>query len=92
VRAWTNGVLHLSCRTTNVVESTDGKLKKYLRSSVEDLTSFWDERDKMLAIQLYKIQASFGRSRTVLEHRYKANFLYYDLEGCVSRAALIFYL
>jgi len=50
IRAWTNKVLHLGCRTTNIVESAHGKLKKYLRSSVGDLTSCWDEIDKMLAI------------------------------------------
>jgi len=28
VRAWTYGVLHLGCRTTNIVESAHRKLKK----------------------------------------------------------------
>jgi len=28
VREWTNKVLHLGCRTTNIVESAHGKLKK----------------------------------------------------------------
>ena len=36
VRAWTNKVLHLGCRTTNIVESAHGALKKYLRSSLGD--------------------------------------------------------
>jgi len=57
---------------------------------VEDLTSCWDEIYKMLAIQLGEIQASFGRSRTVFEHIYKDNFLYYELEGYVSRTTLCF--
>jgi hypothetical protein len=69
VRAWTNKVLQLGCRTTNVVESTHEKLKKYLRSSVGDLTSCWDQIDKMLAIQLGEIQGSFGRSITIMEHK-----------------------
>jgi len=43
VREWTNKVLHLRCRTTNIVEFAHGKLKKYLRSSVGDLASCWDE-------------------------------------------------
>lgn len=30
VRAWTNKVLHLGCRNTNIVESAHGVLKKYL--------------------------------------------------------------
>jgi len=39
VREWTNKVLHLGCRTTNIVESAHGVLKRYLRSSVGDLAS-----------------------------------------------------
>lgn len=89
-RAWTDGVLHLGCKTTKIVESAHGKLKKYLRSTMRDLASRWDEIDKMLAIQLSEIQTSFGRSCTILEHKYKGNFLYYELEGCISRAALGF--
>ena len=50
MRAWTNKVLHLGCRTSNIVKSAHGKFKKYLRSSVRDLASCWDEIDKMLAI------------------------------------------
>jgi len=42
VRAWTNKILHLGCRNTNIVESAHGKLKKYLRSRVGDLVSCWD--------------------------------------------------
>jgi hypothetical protein len=28
VRAWTDSVLHIGCRTTNIVKSAHGKLKK----------------------------------------------------------------
>jgi len=76
VRAWTDNVLHLGYRTTNIVESAHARLKTYLRSIEGDLASSWNEIDKMLAIQLFEIQTSFGRSRTVLEHKYKGNFLY----------------
>jgi len=69
VRAWTNKFLHLGCRTTNIVESAHGHLKRYLRSSVRDLPSCWDEIDKMLKIQLGEIQGSFGRSITVMVHK-----------------------
>ena len=81
---------HLSCRTTNVVESAHGKLKKYLRHSLGDSETCWDVIDNVLTIQLSEIQASFGRSRTVLEHIYKGKFLYSKLEGCVSGSALSF--
>jgi len=48
VREWTNKYLHLRCRTTNIVELSHAQLKRYLRSSVGDLASCWDEIDKML--------------------------------------------
>jgi len=50
VRAWTNKVLHLGCKTTNIFESAHVVLKKYLRSSVGDLAYCWDEIDKMLVV------------------------------------------
>jgi hypothetical protein len=74
--------LHLGCRTTNIFESTLGKLKSCLRSSVEDLASCWDEINKMLANQLGEIQGSFGRSIIVNEHKYKRHKLFSELEGC----------
>ena len=78
------------CRTTNIIESAHGHLKRYLRSSVGDLTSCWDEIDKMLKNQLDEIQGSFGRSRTVMVHKHKKHKLFSKLEGYVSRAALGF--
>jgi len=36
VRAWTNHVMHLGCRTTNRVESAHALVKKYLDNSVGD--------------------------------------------------------
>jgi len=90
LRAWTNKVMHLGCRTTNIVESAHGVLKKYLRSSVGDLASCWDEMHKMLAVQFGEIQGSFGRNKTVLEHKYKSIKMMRELEGYVSRRALKF--
>jgi len=40
VKAWTNKYLHIGCRTTNIVESAHGQLKRYLRSSVGCNTPF----------------------------------------------------
>jgi len=90
MRAWTNKFLHLGCRTTNIVESAHAQLKRYLRSSVGDLASCWDEIDKMLKNQLGEIQGSFGRSITVMVHKYKKHKLFSKLEEYVSRAALSF--
>jgi len=90
VRAWTNKYLHLGCRTTNIVVSAHAQLKIYLRSSVGDLASCWDEIDKMLKNQFGEIQGSFGKSITVMVHKYKKNKLFSELEGYVSKAALGF--
>jgi hypothetical protein len=90
VRAWTNKVLHLGCKTTNIVESAHGVLKRYLRSSVGDFASCWDEINKMLIVQFGEIQGSFGRNNTILEHKYKTIKMMLELEGYVSRRALKF--
>ena len=89
-RTWRNKVLHLGSRTTNIVESAHGMLKKYLRSSVGYLTSCWDEIDKMSPVQFGEIQGSFGMNKTVLEHKYKKIKMMRELEGYVSRRALKF--
>ena len=52
--------------------------------------SICTEIGKMLAIQLGEIQGNFGRSITTLDHNYKRQFLFYELEGYVSRAVLGF--
>jgi len=57
---------------------------------VGDLTSCWDEIDKMLKNQFSEIQGSFGRSVTVMVHRYRKNKLFSELEGYVSKATLGF--
>ena len=71
VRASTNHVLHLGCRTTNRVESAHALVKIYLSNSVGDLGICWEKIYDMLVIQLTAIKTSFGRSCTVLKHRFK---------------------
>jgi len=88
VKAWTDHVLHLSCRTTNKVELAHALGKKYLSNSVGNLGTCWEKIHGMLVMQLTAIQTSFGQSRTVLEHRFKDVTLYYGLWGYVSRYAL----
>jgi len=88
VRAWTDHVLHLGCRTTNRVESIHALVKKYLSNSVGDLGICWDKIHDMLVIQFTAIQTTFGQSCTVLEHRFKDVTLYYGLGGYVFIYAL----
>jgi len=90
VRAWTDLVLHLGCRTTNRVEGAHGVVKDYLSTSKCDLGTCWEKIYEMLAIQFGEIQSLFGRSFMVLEHRYKDVTLYYGLGGHMSRQAMNF--
>jgi len=83
-------VLHLGCRTTNRVEGAHDVVKEYLSTSKGDLSTCWQKINKMLANQFGKIQSSFGRSVTVLEHRYKDVTLYSRLGGHMSRQAINF--
>jgi len=85
VRAWTDHVLHLGCRTNNRVESTHALVKKYLDNSVGDLGTCWEKIHDMLVLQFIAIQTTFGQSVTVLEHRFKDVTLYSSLGGHVSR-------
>jgi len=79
VRALTDHVLHLGCRTTNTVESAHALVKKYLSNNVGDLGTCWDKIHDMLMIQLTATQTSFERSCIVLEHRFKDVIMYYGL-------------
>jgi len=83
VRAWTDHVLHLGCRTTNRVESAHALVKKYLDNSVGDLGTCWEKIHDMLVLQFTAIQTTIGQSVTVLEHRFKDVTLYSELGGHV---------
>ena len=48
VRAWTDNVLHLGCRTTNKVELAHALVKKYLSNSVGDFGTCWEKIQDML--------------------------------------------
>src|SRR4051812_417174 len=69
VCAWTNRVRHLGCTTTNRVESAHAVFKRWLGDSKGDLCRGWDTVNQMLQNQHNEIQTSFGRSKTVMEHR-----------------------
>ncbi|XP_058726958.1 uncharacterized protein LOC131598363 [Vicia villosa] len=53
-----------------------------------DLCRDWDTINFMIKNQHNEIQTTFGRSITVLEHRFRDNILYSQLIGNVSRAGL----
>lgn len=70
VKALTNRVLYLGNTTTNMVKSPNGKLKKYLSTSIGGLTKYLETIHNMLLLHIIEIQATFGRICTVLQHRY----------------------
>jgi len=88
VRAWTDHVLHLGCRTTNRVESDHALVKKYLDNSVDDFGTCWEKIHDMFVLQFTALQTTFGQSVAILEHRFKDVTLYSGLGGHVSRFAL----
>src|SRR3954467_14475889 len=90
VCAWTNRVRHLGCTTTNRVESAHAVFKRWLGDSKGDLCRGWDTVNQMLQNQHNKIQTSFGRSKTVMEHRYKGQILFSQLIYNISRTGLNF--
>src|SRR4051812_1550452 len=90
VCAWTNRVRHLGCTTTNRVESAHAVFKRWLGDSKGDLCRGWDTVNQMLDNQHNEIQTSFGRSKTVMEHRYKGPILFSHLIYNISRTGLNF--
>jgi len=62
VRAWTDHVMHLGCRTSNMVESAHALVKKYLDNNVGDLGTCWEKIHDMLVLQFTMIQTTFGQS------------------------------
>ncbi|XP_058725564.1 uncharacterized protein LOC131596844 [Vicia villosa] len=88
VCAWTDNVRHLGNTTTNRVESAHASMKNWLVNSKGDLCRDWDSVNLMIENQHNEIQTTFGRSITVLEHRFKDNILYSQLIGNVSRVRL----
>ncbi|XP_050893360.1 uncharacterized protein LOC127099673 [Lathyrus oleraceus] len=88
VCAWTDNVRHLGNTITNRVKFVHATLKFWLGNSKGDLCRDWDSVNHMIQNQHNEIQTSFGRSITVLEHRFKDNILYSRLVGNISRAGL----
>ena len=88
VCAWTDQVRHLRNTTTNRVEFAHATLKNWLGNSKGDLCRDWDSVNQMIQNQHNEIQTSFGRSITILDHRFKDNNLYSQLVGNISRMSL----
>ena len=88
VRFWTNRVMHLGNTTTNRAESAHSRLKKYLNSSMGDMSTNWDVVHDMLESQYTSIHASFQTSMIMLEHRFKDKVLWSNLVRNVSRKVM----
>ncbi|XP_058746429.1 uncharacterized protein LOC131619338 [Vicia villosa] len=88
VCVWTDNVRHLGNTTTNRVESTHASLKNWLANNTGDLCRDWDTVNLMIKNQYNEIQTTFGRSITLLEHRFRDNILYSQLIGNMSRSGL----
>ncbi|XP_050908230.1 uncharacterized protein LOC127121837 [Lathyrus oleraceus] len=88
VCVWTDQVRHLGNTTTNRVKSSHARLKNRLGNIKGDLCRDWDSVNQMIQNQHNDIHTSFGRTITVLEHKFKVNNLYSQLVSNISRAGL----
>ena len=59
VKFWVNQVMHMGNTTTNIVEFAHSRLKKYLTSSMSDLSTNWKFVHNKLELQHTQIHASF---------------------------------
>jgi len=74
--------------TTNRAESAHARLKKYMSSSMGDLSTNWQSVHDMLELQHTVIHASFQTSIIMLKHRFKGKVLWSNLIRNISREAL----
>lgn len=88
VYAWTDRVMHLGNTTSNRVESAHGRLKSNITNTKIDFVKLWQCCEKYLIGQFTEIQASFGKSLSVAEHRHAGSILYEQLVCKISRKAL----
>ena len=88
VKFWVNKVMYMRNTTTNRVESPHSRLKKYMTSSMGDLSTNWKQVHNMLESQHTQINASFQTSIIMLEHRFKGKRLWSSLIRNISRKGL----
>ncbi|XP_038711743.1 PKS-NRPS hybrid synthetase CHGG_01239-like [Tripterygium wilfordii] len=87
VAAWVDQFFHLGNTTTNRVESSHSKLKKYLSNSVGGFVQSFSKINLLLQGQVVDIKASFEDSLTRVPIRFRIPF-YKELVNVVSTAAL----
>lgn len=56
---WVNQVMHMRNTTTNIAEFAHSRLKKYLTSSMSNLSTNWKSVHNMLELQYTQIHTSF---------------------------------
>ncbi|KAL7206120.1 hypothetical protein ACSBR2_018931 [Camellia fascicularis] len=71
VAAWTDTFMHFGNSTTNRVESSHAKLKRYLGSSQGNFESNWTRIHDLLELQHSEIKLSFEKSKIVVQHDFK---------------------
>jgi len=71
VKFWFNKVMHMKNTATNRAKPVHNRLKKYLTSSMSDLSINWKSIQSMLESQHTQIHASFYMSIIMLGHRFK---------------------
>jgi alpha-glucosidase len=59
VRVWTNNIIHLGNTTTNRVEPSHARLKKYLKNSLGDICENWEQTDNMFSNMFVELQKNF---------------------------------
>jgi len=88
VKFWVDKAIHMGNTTTNRAESAHARLKKYLSSSMGDLSTNWKSVHDMLELQHTTIHASFQTRIIMLEHRFKGKVLWSRLIQNISREDL----
>jgi hypothetical protein len=86
VAAWTNQVRHFGCTSTSRVEGMHSQVKKYIRSSREDILGVCTVLKLAVENQLNQISIIFEQQKIV--NNYRLNPLFSEVKNKISEHAL----
>jgi hypothetical protein len=75
VRVWKDRVMNFGNTTTNSVESSHARLKKYLMNSLGDFCKNWERMDNMLTNILIETKKEFQHSIIIKDKKFDGKCL-----------------
>jgi hypothetical protein len=84
-RAWTDCVIHIENKTTDMIEYVHNRIKKFLANNIGDVCKIWVSINSMIKLEHTEMRASFYKNTILMEHRFKGNVLWSKLVENIFR-------